>query len=172
MSRTISGTEEEECSHIDPQNVVKVMKCFKDLISMFRLFVALRMYGYIDPLVNAYDPSVIESTLAQAQRDYLSFLSSAQTRKVSLKGNTVDLPCLKILNYKADDPWVKANKDIIYPISENEVCVTTCKYKEEKKSVYVPNPSQKEISNFLNEVKNGNVELAKTVGMLALARRW
>ena len=145
-------------------------KEFRSLVKVFRFYVVLRHFNYIDPLIYALDTNYIKDIIAQALRDYTSYLSSATTRTVKLyykkQERKEQVPCLVVLN-KRDLPstFLKAYPDVVHEVvSSDELCVSPISWTKDGKPVVV---TPKKVEAFLKKVE-GDISYARSLISVAL----
>ncbi|ARM74582.1 hypothetical protein [Acidianus manzaensis] len=150
-----------------------INKKFKSIVKVFRFYIVLRRFGYIDPLVYSLDVNFLKDLIAQALREYHSYVSSAPQRKMSVfnikskKEEVVELPCL--LEAKPGDipeAYVNIYRDMVHKIADNNnYCVTPVMWDREGRS-YLAMPTDIKIKEFLENLNN--IEYARILAALAM----
>ncbi|MEM1554722.1 MAG: hypothetical protein QXJ72_07565 [Thermoproteota archaeon] len=148
----------------------ELLKKFKSIIDIFRYHVATGRFSYVDRIMAAMDPSVIEETLREAIRSILSAASNPQYQE----GNPVKYDREK-RDYIAED-----KKERIMFIEKEELekgKVPTRVFLHGKIlsvegkliALYTAPllPSDNELSAFFDAVRK-NINVAKTVASLAM----
>ncbi|BAB64979.1 hypothetical protein STK_00280 [Sulfurisphaera tokodaii str. 7] len=151
----------------------EVGKNFRSLVKIFRFYVVLRRFGYIDPLIYSLDPKYIKDVITQALRDYTSYLASASKRTVALKYKEEQIEdsidCLVIAK-KGDIPqtFKVAYPDVVHEIVDGSdkgmLCISPIVWSKNKKP-YIVTPRR--VESFLDKVEK-DVNYAKTLVSLAI----
>ena len=147
-----------------------VGKEFRNIAKIFRFYIVLRQFNYVDPLIYAVDANYIKDVITQALRDYVSYMSSATNRTVKLyyrkeeKKETV--PCLVIVK-KGDMPstFLKAYPDVVHEIeNSDELCVSPIRWTKDGRPVVV---TPKRVEDFLKKVEE-DISYARSLISVAL----
>ncbi len=149
-----------------------VLRNFAHVIDVLRYHVATGRFSYVDRIMAAMDPSVVEETVREAVRTAISAASSPKT----VRG--------KELEYDAESRKWKEGGEIDLPCVEDEVLKRLppptraylhgklIKVGEENKIVYTPPriPSEDELARFFDATRT-DLRIAKLVASLAMTIR-
>ncbi|BDB98536.1 hypothetical protein [Saccharolobus caldissimus] len=150
----------------------EVYKKYRSLVKVFRFYVVLRKFGYIDPLIYSIDPAYIKDVITQALREYVSYLSSATVRKVKViykkENKEAELPCLVVMkNSEIPQTFISAYPDVVHPvISSDEVCIAPIYWKKDG-SAGVVHPRSSVIKDFLDKL-DSNIQYVRILISLAV----
>ena len=149
---------------------VDVGKEFRSLAKIFRFYVVLRQFNYVDPLIYAVDANYIKDVITQALRDYVSYLSSATNRTVKLyykkEQREETIPCLIIVK-KSDIPstFLNAYPDVVHEIVQSdELCISPIGWTKAGKPIVI---TPKKVEDFLKKVEE-NISYARSLISAAL----
>ncbi|BBG25075.1 hypothetical protein [Sulfuracidifex tepidarius] len=133
-----------------------VGKEFRSLVKVFRFYIVLRRFNYIDPLIYALDTNCVRDVIAQALRDYTSYLSSATVKSVNLyyKGQvkTYQIPCLVTAkSSEIPSTFLRAYPDIVHGVDKSDdLCISPVTWTKHGNPVLV-NP--RKVKDFLKNVE-------------------
>lgn len=155
LSRSIAEEVEEE---------------FWALVKVFRFYVVLRRFGYIDPLIYSIDQKHIKDIVTVALREYASYVSSSTQKTIIVQdtsGNTktIQAPCLVVAKPN-DIPtnFPSIYRFTIYKIaSSDEYCISPL---TTNGSLVVPHEDITQ--KFLDKVES-NIEYARVLAALAVS---
>ena len=153
------------------QNMAEeVAKDFWPLVRVFRFYVVLRRFGYIDPLIYSIDKKYIKDVITEALREYTSYVSSSSQKTIEVlddSGNktTMQASCLVVAK-PTDIPqnFPSIYRSTIYKIaSSNEYCISPL---TKNGSLIVPH--EEIVQKFLDKV-DSNIEYARVLAALAVS---
>ncbi|BDC18762.1 hypothetical protein [Acidianus sp. HS-5] len=147
-----------------------VGKEFRSLVKVFRFYIVLRRFNYIDPLIYALDTNYVRDVIAQALRDYTSYLSSATVRSVKLyyKGEvkTEQIPCLVVANSsEVPSTFLNAYPDVVHEVDKSkDLCISPVTWTKEGKPILV---TPKKVEDFLKNVEK-DISFARSLISIAV----
>ena len=153
------------------QNIAdEVGSNFWPLVKVFRFYVVLRRFGYIDPLIYSIDQKHIKDIITEALREYASYMSSPSQKAIIVQDNngntnTIQASCLVVAK-PTDIPqnFPSIYRFTIYKVaSSDEYCISPL---SKNGSLVVPHEDVTQ--KFLDKV-DSNIEYARTLAALAVS---
>ena len=147
------------------------MKDFEPIVRVFRFYVVLRRFSYIDPLIYSTSKELIKHVIDEAlNKEYESYKSSSSQKRVVIQSGSgeekvVEAPCLVVAKpEEIPKTFFLIYRSIIHKIeSADEYCISPL---NEDGALIEP---QKDIIQKFIEKINYNVEYAKLLAALALS---
>ena len=139
-------------------------------MKVFRFYVVLRRFGYIDPLIYSVDSKHIKEIITEALREYASYISSPSQKTIIVQDNSgnankIQAPCLAVVK-PSDIPqnFPSIYRLTIYKIaSSDEYCISPL---TKNGSLVVPHEDVTQ--KFLDKVES-NIEYARVLAALAVS---
>jgi hypothetical protein len=150
---------------------------FRNLIDTLRYHVATGRFSYVDRIIAAMDPSVVEETVREAVRAALSAASNPKAAKGKLIEFNEDKRAWELTNREETIEYVEEESirrgqtaGIVIP-ARALLHGRPFQVGDEWKILFTPPsvPSEKELADFLDEVRR-DIGVAKLVGSLAMTK--